>query len=68
MPTEREAAVLERLLAEERACFQADRAAAVQLVAVGDTKLDPALDSVELAAWTVLAQALLNHDAAIYRR
>ena len=67
-PTPREAAVLAQLLAEQRALFAADPAAARQLLKVGEASPDPALDPVELAAATVLAQALLNHDATAYRR
>ena len=68
MPTDRETTVLGRLLTEQRSLFQADRESAVKLVTIGDSKPDPALDPVELASWTVLAQTLLNHDSATYRR
>ena len=67
-PRPRESAVLERLLAEQRALFAADRDSARRLLAVGESKTDPALDPVELAAGTVLAEALLNHDEAVMRR
>jgi len=67
-PTAREIPVLKQLLAEQRATFSADTNAAVQLLKVGEAKNNPALDSVELAAGTVLAQALLNHDGAVMRR
>jgi hypothetical protein len=67
-PTRRELPVLKQLLAEQRATFSADTNAAVQLLKVGEAKNNPALDSVELAAGTVLAQALLNHDGAVMRR
>ena len=68
VPTARESAIVGRLLTEQRSRFQGDRESAVQLVTIGDSKPDPALDAVELAAWTVLAQTLLNHDSAIHRR
>ena len=67
-PTPREIPVLKQLLAEQRATFSADTNSAVQLLKVGEVKNNPALDSVELAAGTVLAQALLNHDGAVMRR
>ena len=67
-PTARETTVLGRLLIERRSLFQADRESAVQFLTVGDSRPDPTLDPVELAAWTVLAQTLLNHDSAIHRR
>jgi hypothetical protein len=63
-----ETAILARLLTEQRALFAADRPAAAELLAVGEAKNDPALDPVELAAGAVLAQAILNHDAAMLRR
>ncbi len=67
-PGPREAAVLTRLLAEQRAIFSADREAAGKLIAVGESRSDPAFDPVELASATVLAQAILNHDEAVMRR
>jgi hypothetical protein len=67
-PSDRETAVLVRLLAEQRALFSSDRAAAGELLSVGDSPRDPSLDPVELAAGTVLAQAILNHDEAVLRR
>ena len=38
------------------------------LLAVGEVPNDPRLSPVDLAAGTVLAQALLNHDEAVMRR
>ena len=67
-PTARELPVLKQLLAEQRAIFTADTNAVAQLLKVGEAKNNPALDSVELAAGTVLAQALLNHDGTVMRR
>jgi hypothetical protein len=67
-PTRHELPILKRLLAEQRAAFSADTNSAMQLLKVGEAKNDPALDAVELAAGTVLAQALLNHDGAVMRR
>jgi hypothetical protein len=64
----REIAILERLIDEQRALLAADRAAAGQLLAVGEAKTDPTLDPIELAAGTVLAEALLSHDEALLRR
>ncbi len=67
-PTAREQAVLQQLFTEQRTLFAADRPAAAKLLAVGEAKNDPALDAVDLAAGTVLALAILNHDEAILRR
>ena len=64
----REIQVLTRLLTEQRALFSSDRKAAGELLSVGESKADPALDPIELAAGTVLAEAILNHDEAVLRR
>ena len=53
---------------EQAALFAEDAAAAEALLAVGDTKLDTALPAARLAAATVVASALLNHDEAVMRR
>ncbi|HYE18195.1 MAG TPA: DUF1553 domain-containing protein [Tepidisphaeraceae bacterium] len=65
---EKELAVLVRVLAEQRAIFSAEPGAAKKLISMGESKADAAVDPVELAAGTVLAQALLNHDEALMRR
>jgi hypothetical protein len=67
-PTAKEQPVLERLLAEQRALFAAERGSAEKLLRVGDSKADDSLDVVELAAATVLANALLNHDEFVMQR
>jgi hypothetical protein len=66
--TAKETAALARLFAEQRELFRSDTKAAAKLLAVGETRNDPALDPADLAAGTVLAQALLNHDEAVMRR
>ena len=48
--------------------FASDTNAALQLLQVGEAKNQAPLNPVELAAGTVLAQALLNHDGAVMRR
>ena len=67
-PTPQELAVLKRLFEEQRDLFAADPQAAAQLLAVGEVPNDPTLPPVDLAAGTVLAEALLNHDEAVMRR
>jgi hypothetical protein len=67
-PGEKEMAVLTRLFGEQRELFAKDPKAAAKLLAVGDSRNDPKLDRADLAAATVLALALLNHDEAVYRR
>ncbi len=66
--TAREVSVLRQLFDEQREIFAADRDGAAKLLTVGDAKADPSLDPVDLAAATVLAQAILNHDEALMRR
>lgn len=67
-PSAAETDVLNRLLAEQRQLFEADEATARQLLANGESPPDPALPPAQLAAATVLAQAILNHDEAVMRR
>ena len=38
---------------------------AKKLIAFGESKADPALDAVELAAWTMLANQLMNLDEVL---
>jgi hypothetical protein len=66
--TERERDVLMRLLAEQRELFKADPQAATKLLAVGDARNEPKLDTVDVAASAVLALTVLNHDEAVMRR
>ncbi len=67
-PVERERVVLRRLYSEQHGAFAADPPAAAALLAVGESKPDPALDKIDLATTTVVAEALLSHDEAVMRR
>jgi hypothetical protein len=67
-PTEKESAVLIQLLNEQRQLFDADSKAGDSLLAAGEAKSDASLNKNDLAAGTVLALALLNHDGAVMRR
>ncbi|HZL87224.1 MAG TPA: DUF1553 domain-containing protein [Pirellulaceae bacterium] len=64
-PREEEVALLLAQLAEERRTFASDPQAARDLLSVGESKADPALDPVELAVWTTVASIVLNLDEAI---
>jgi hypothetical protein len=66
-PTAAEAAVLTGALERLRGQFRADPAAAAQLISVGESPRDPKLDAVELAAWTGLANLVLNLDEVVSR-
>jgi len=67
-PTERETTVLRQMYNEQRELFAAEPEGARKLLAVGESRSDALLDPVDLAAGTVLAQAILNHDEAVMRR
>ena len=67
-PSKEEINVLEQLFNEQRELFAGEQQAASKLLADGETSNSPALSQVDLAAGTVLAEALLNHDEAIMRR
>jgi len=67
-PAPEELAVLKQLFQEQREMFADDQRAAAQLLAVGEEPNDPSLPPVDLAAGTILAEALLNHDEAVMRR
>jgi hypothetical protein len=66
-PTERETAIVRKLLDDQRAHFKADAAEAKKLLGVGDAKVDESLDPAEAAAWACVGTALLNLDATIHR-
>src|SRR5262249_54450030 len=66
--TDREVSILACLFAEQKELFTSDAKAAAKLLAVGDGKNDAKLDTVELAASTVLALTVLNHDESVTRR
>jgi hypothetical protein len=67
-PKPAEMDVLHRLFAEQREHFAVDPAGAQKLLAFGEAKSDPKLSAADLAALTVLAQTLQNHDEALMRR
>ncbi len=48
--------------AEFRKIFEAEPAAAEELLAAGESQHDAALNAVELAAWTIAANTLMNRD------
>jgi mono/diheme cytochrome c family protein len=66
-PKEAERTVLETLYQIERERFQADHEAAARVRAQGRAPQTADLDPVEVAAWTMVANALFNLDEAITR-
>jgi hypothetical protein len=68
LPSSSETRVLTALFVEQHELFAADRASAQKLLSVGEARNDASLDPLDLAAGTVLALVLFNHDDAIMRR
>jgi hypothetical protein len=62
LPDEREVSVLETLLVRQLAHFRADPAAADRLLAQGVSRPDAAWHPPELAAYAMVASALMNTD------
>jgi hypothetical protein len=67
-PNQKELAVLKQIFEEQRELFAGDQQAAAKLLAVGEAANSPEFPPPDLAAGTVLAEALFNHDEAIMRR
>ena len=67
-PSDKERTVLAKLFAEQKALFATDPAAAKKLLSVGEKLADATLPAADLAAGTVLANVLFNHDEAVMRR
>jgi hypothetical protein len=64
-PKPEQVAELESLLLGERRHYQADLKAAHALASGRDGKLPSGLDPADLAAWTVVANVLLNLDGVL---
>jgi hypothetical protein len=64
-PKSEQVAELERLLLDERRHYQSDLAAARTLAAGPKGKLPADLDVADVAAWTVVANVLLNLDGVL---
>ena len=64
-PTPPELEVLRRGLQRHRKTYESDNEAARKLIQVGHSAPDPEIDATELAAYSALANALLNLDETI---
>jgi hypothetical protein len=64
-PTDREKAVLVKLYENQLAEYQANKDAAAKFLAVGESKRDEKLDVSEHAAWTLVANVILNLDETV---
>jgi hypothetical protein len=67
-PDKRELKILASLWREQKRIFAKEPGRARKLIAVGESKADPSLNVVKLAATTELTQAILNLDATIWKR
>jgi len=67
-PSDAELAVLEQLFEAERARFAGRPGDAEALLSVGEGPRDESLATAELAPMAIVANTLLNHDEAYYRR
>ncbi|OUT58411.1 MAG: hypothetical protein CBB71_13205 [Rhodopirellula sp. TMED11] len=65
--TEKELAVLAQLLEQQRQRFAKSKDLAEEFLKVGSSQRDNTIDPVEHAAWTVIAQIILNLDETLCR-
>ncbi|HZF40922.1 MAG TPA: DUF1553 domain-containing protein, partial [Blastocatellia bacterium] len=64
-PSAQETKVLRDLLSRQLINYRKDKKAASELLHVGESAVDDKIDQVELAAWTMVASAILNLDETI---
>jgi hypothetical protein len=57
--------ILQKSIAELRAYYRSHLDDAAKLIAEGESKAEPSLDPVELAAWTMLANEAMNLDEVL---
>jgi hypothetical protein len=67
-PNAREVEALEAAWREQEEIFVTDAAGAERVLAVGETKVGGEFPPAQLAAATMVASLLLNHDEAVMRR
>jgi hypothetical protein len=66
-PRPKELAILTAQYVKQHQRFEANKGAADQLLAIGDSDPTAGLDTIELAAWTTVASIILNLDESISR-
>ena len=64
-PQPKELVVLTLLVKEQTSLYAGNIKAASELLSIGESPIDPALNKSELAGWTTLASTLLNLDEVI---
>jgi len=67
LPREKEVAILKRVFDAQKERFAKDKMGAEKLLKVGESPRDEKLDAIELAAWTMVANAILNLDEVLTR-
>ncbi len=67
-PEVRELELLLELYRHQRELFRAEPDRAGQLLSIGEHTPNPALDPVEIAAARIVAQAIMNMDATVWKR
>ena len=67
-PDAKELAILSQVLAEQRAEFLKTPDEAKKLEKVGESKVDEKLNPVDVAAYTMMVQTILNSDSVIWKR
>lgn len=67
-PDARELAILGQVLGEQRAEFAKTPDEAKKLAKVGEAKPDPTLNPVDVAAFTMTVQTVMNSDSVIWKR
>jgi hypothetical protein len=67
-PDAREREIVQGLYTDQLSYFRAHPQEAAALLKVGQAPAEPAVPAAEAAAATVLAQALLNHDASVVKQ
>ena len=65
IPTEQESSILAETLATERARYAQDDEAAKKALSVGESRVPDDVPAPELAAYTMVANLLLNLDEAV---
>ena len=66
-PQSKELRILEKLFKKERLAFTNDEASAKQLLSIGEFPVNPQVDPIDLAAYTVVANAILNLTESIMK-
>lgn len=64
-PTEEERRIVQQALGAHRAKFRANLASAKEAIAFGESPADASAEPSELAAWTLVANLLLNLDESV---